>query len=74
VIAIGIAGDFLRDNFEQVVVASTFRRDDCPRWQDQLPIRIARYPRRPVPDLWRELGEIGGMDRYRRLLRAQESE
>jgi 4-amino-4-deoxy-L-arabinose transferase-like glycosyltransferase len=74
VIAIGIDEDFLRDNFEQVVVASTFRCDYCPRWQDQLPIRIARSPRRPVADLWPELGEIGGMDRYRRLLRAQESE
>ncbi len=72
VIAIGIDEAFLRANFERVSVAAIFRCAYCPAWQDELPIRIASSPRRSIPELWAELGRIGGMDRRRRLLRAQE--
>jgi hypothetical protein len=73
VISIGIDEAFLRANFERVTVAATFRCDYCPPWQDELPIRIARSPRRSLSELWPELGKLGGMDRRRRLLREQES-
>jgi hypothetical protein len=73
VIAIGIDETFLRANFESVSVEATFRCTYCPPWQDELPIHVASSPRRPISELWRELGERGGMDRRRRLLRAQES-
>jgi 4-amino-4-deoxy-L-arabinose transferase-like glycosyltransferase len=74
VIAIGIDEDFLRDNFERSSVAAVFRCAYCPWWQDQLPIRVAWHPKRSFSEIWRELGEIGGMDRHRRLLRAEELE
>jgi 4-amino-4-deoxy-L-arabinose transferase-like glycosyltransferase len=73
VIAIGIDEALLRASFERVTTAAVFRCAWCPRWQDELPIRIASSPKRPFSQLWTELGEIGGMDRRRRLLRAQES-
>jgi hypothetical protein len=71
VIAIGIDEAFLRANFENVRVAAIFRCQWCPPWQDELPIHIASSPKRTVAELWPELGRIGGMDRYWRLLRAQ---
>lgn len=74
VIAVGIDEGFLRANFEEVSVAAVFRCTYCPWWQDQLPIRLARHPKRSFAEIWRELGRIGGMDRHRRLLRAEESE
>jgi 4-amino-4-deoxy-L-arabinose transferase-like glycosyltransferase len=73
VIAIGIDEAFLRANFERVIAAAVFRCVHCPPWQDELPIRVASAPRRSISDLWMELGRIGGMDRRRRLLRAQEA-
>jgi 4-amino-4-deoxy-L-arabinose transferase-like glycosyltransferase len=74
VIAIGIDEALLRASFERVTVAATFRCAYCPPWQDRLPIRVASSAKRPISELWPELGWIGGMDRRRRLLRAQESE
>ncbi len=74
VIAIGIDEAFLRANFERVIAAAVFRCAYCPPWQDELPIRVASSPKRSLAELWPELGRIGGMDRRRRLLRAQESE
>jgi hypothetical protein len=74
VISIGIDKKLLRAHFQEVAVAATFRCDYCPPWQDELPIRVARSPKRPISELWGELGRIGGMDRRRRLLRAEESE
>jgi hypothetical protein len=74
VIAIGIDEALLRAHFESVSVAAIFRCAFCPSWQDQLPIRVARSPKRSFSEIWRELGRIGGMDRHRRLLRAEESE
>jgi len=73
-ITIGINEDFLRAGFEHVTVATTFRCTYCPAWQDELPIRVVSFPKKPISELWTELGEIGAMDRRRRLLRAQESE
>jgi hypothetical protein len=75
VISIGINESFLRANFEHVTTAAIFRCGPyCPPWVNELPIRIATSPRRSFQALWPELGEIGGMDRRRRLLREQESE
>jgi hypothetical protein len=74
VIAIGIDEDFLRANFERVSVATVFRCSYCPWWQDQLPIHLASHPKRSFSEIWRELGRIGGMDRHRRLLRAEGSQ
>jgi hypothetical protein len=74
VIAIGIDEGFLREHFEEVNVAAVFQCTYCPWWQDQLPIHLVRYPARPFAEIWRELGRIGGMDRHRRLQRAEESE
>jgi len=73
VIAIGIDEALLRASFERVTVTAVFRCAYCPPWQDELPIRIASSPKRPIAELWAELGQVGGMDRRRRLLRAQES-
>jgi hypothetical protein len=74
VIAIGIDEGFLRANFERLRVATVFRCAYCPWWQDQLPIHVVRSPKRSFSEIWRELGRIGGMDRHRRLLRAEEPE
>jgi hypothetical protein len=74
VIAIGIDEALLRANFERVTVAGVFRCAYCPPWQDELPIHVASSPKRSLSEIWGELGKIGGMDRRRRLLRAQESE
>jgi hypothetical protein len=73
VIAIGIDASLLRAHFGSVKVAAVFECTYCPWWQDQLPIRIASAPKRSFSELWLELGRIGGMDRHRRLVRAQES-
>ena len=70
VIAIGIDEDLLRASFETVAVAATFRCADCPAWQNDLPIHVARSPTKPIAALWAELARRGGMDRYARLLRA----
>ena len=74
VIAIGIDEGFLRTHFEQVSVAAIFRCAYCPWWQDRLPIHLASHARRPFPEIWSELGRIGGMDRHRRLLREESAE
>ena len=63
----------LRAHFAHVSEATVFRCDYCPRWQDALPIHVASAPRRPIAELWPELGRIGGMDRYWRLLRAKKA-
>lgn len=74
VIAVGIDETLLRAHFEQVRVASVFHCAYCPAWQDDLPIHVATGPRKPFAHLWRELGRVGGMDRHRRLLRAERQE
>jgi hypothetical protein len=73
VISIGIDEHLLREYFEDVRQAALFRCEWCPRWQNELPIYLARAPKQPFVDLWSDLGEIGGMDRYWRLLREQDA-
>jgi 4-amino-4-deoxy-L-arabinose transferase-like glycosyltransferase len=72
VISIGIDESLLRRNFERVTVADVFECTYCPGWQDNLPIRIATAPTRPMANFWKDLGDVGGMHRYRRLVHEQE--
>ncbi|MEN8181274.1 MAG: hypothetical protein ABFS46_01930 [Myxococcota bacterium] len=72
VIAIGVDERFLRDNFEEVRVATIFRCSYCPPVVNELPIHVARRPRRSIAELWPEIGELE--DRRSRMLGAQRGE
>lgn len=74
IVSIGIEEALLQRHYRSVAVAAIFRCELCPAWQDELPIRVAIGPTTSVAALWRELGEVHGMDRYRRLLRDAGSE
>ena len=70
VIAIGVDERFLRDSFDKVRVAVVFRCSYCPPVVNELPIRVARRPKRSIAELWPEIGELE--HRRRRMLRAQQ--
>jgi len=72
VISIGIDETFLRANFERVTVAAVFRCSFCPPVVDELPIYVARAPKRSFAELWPEIGRLEG--RRERMLRVQQSE
>lgn len=69
VLSVGIDEAFLRANFERVEVAAVFECRYCPPVVDDLPIHVARFPRRPLAELWPEIGALD--DRRTRMLRAQ---
>jgi hypothetical protein len=71
VIAIGVDERFLRDHFEDVRVAAVFRCSYCPPVVNELPIHVARRPKRSIAELWPEIGELE--DRRTRMLRVQRS-
>ena len=70
-ISIGIDAAFLEANFEGVERLATFRCSFCPPVVDELPIYLARSPRRPFSELWPEIGELE--DRRTRMTRAAAS-
>ncbi len=70
VIAIGVDECFLRDSFDKVRVAAVFRCSYCPPVVNELPIHVARRPKRSIAELWPEIGELE--HRRRRMLRAQQ--
>ncbi len=41
--------------FEQIELARVHDCDWCMRWRDQMPIWIARRPKRPLAEAWPEL-------------------
>ena len=59
VIAIGLDEGLLRREFREVEAAAFYRCTYCMGWRDNLPIYVARSPRRPLLELWPELKRFG---------------
>jgi len=59
VIAIGLDEGLLRKEFGEVELAALYRCAYCMGWRDDLPIYVARSPRRPLLELWPGLKRFG---------------
>jgi hypothetical protein len=74
VIAIAVDEAMLRREFGALEQASVYECDYCMGWRDDLPIWIARSPRRTLRELWPELRRFGLPTRKLLMLQAQEGE
>jgi hypothetical protein len=59
VIAVALGEDLLRREFLEVERATVFRCAYCMGWRDELPIYVARSPRRSLLELWPEIKRFG---------------
>ncbi len=59
VIAIGLDDALLHREFRELEEAAVFRCEYCMGWRDELPITIARFPRRTLAEMWPEMKRIG---------------
>ena len=72
VIAIALDEEMLRGEFGRIERAATYDCPYCMGWRDDLPIYVARSPRRSLAELWPEIRRIGLPTRKLLMLRAQE--
>jgi hypothetical protein len=71
VIAIALDEDMLQREFGALERATVYHCRYCMGWRDELPIYVARSPRRPLRELWPELKRFGLPTRKVLMLEAQ---
>jgi hypothetical protein len=70
VIAVGVGEEQLRAAFGDVEQVAVLRCVYCMGWRDNVPIRVARSPKRPLREVWPELRRYGLPARKLALLEA----
>jgi hypothetical protein len=59
IIAIGLDETLLRREFDQLSEAAVYHCPYCMGWRDEVPIYVARSPRRPLAEIWPEMKRFG---------------
>ena len=58
-IVIGSRAEDLRKVFEEVEAVAVYRCTHCTRWRDDMPVYVARRPRRPLAEVWPRARQFG---------------